>query len=116
MSIPIKKSSAAPAPVESEPSTDLSQEQQIQIVNNTKLDTTDYTSTETEEKKAKRADDVVQLKFSKGKRLEAKVFFTQYDLKMNAGFEMAYEYLKSEVEAGNVRLSKSGVQKIKKQQ
>ena len=54
------------------------------------------------------------MKFSKGKRAEAKAFYASYDVKMNAGFEMAYEFLKEEVNAGNVRLSKSGIQRIKK--
>ena len=102
----------------------LPKEVQAQISNNLKLDTTDYTTipeTSTElketviptETKGKRSDDVVQLKFSKGKRAEAKAFYSAYDVKMNAGFEMAYEYLKSEVEAGRVKISKSGIQKIK---
>ena len=65
-----------------------------------------------ENPKGKRSDDVVQLKFSKGKRAEAKAFYASYDVKMNAGFEMAYEFLKEEVLAGHVKLSKSGVQRI----
>lgn len=64
------------------------------------------------EEKGKRSDDVVQLKFSKGKRAEAKAFFALYDVKMNAGFEMAYEFLKEEVEAGRVKLSKSGIKRV----
>lgn len=64
------------------------------------------------EEKGKRSDDVVQLKFSKGKRSEAKAFFALYDVKMNAGFEMAYEFLKEEVEAGRVKLSKSGIKRV----
>ncbi len=101
----------------------LPKEVQAQISNNLKLDTTDYTTipeTSTElketviptETKGKRSDDVVQLKFSKGKRAEAKAFYSAYDVKMNAGFEMAYEFLKEEVMAGRVRLSKSGIQRI----
>jgi len=113
MAISIKKSSAAPAAATQ---STLSSEVQSQIVNNTKLDTTDYTApveeTKTEEK-GKRTDDVVQLKFSKGKRAEAKAFYALYDVKMNAGFEMAYEFLKEEVNAGRVKLSKSGIQRIK---
>ena len=62
--------------------------------------------------KGKRSDDVVQLKFSKGKRAEAKAFYSTYDVKMNAGFEMAYEFLKEEVKAGRVKISKSGIQRI----
>ena len=65
-----------------------------------------------EEPKGKRSDDVVQLKFSKGKRAEAKAFYSTYDVKMNAGFEMAYEFLKEEVKAGRVKISKSGIQRI----
>ena len=110
MAISIKKSSTAkPAAAPSS----LPNEIQQQISSNTKLDTTDYTAPEPEPAapaeqpaaKGKRTDDVVQLKFSKGKRAEAKAFYALYDVKMNAGFEMAYEFLKEEVNAGNVRLS-----------
>ena len=116
MAISIKKSSSDKQTVTSS----LPPEVQQQIGINTKLDTTDYTApVETPESaqqaaKGKRTDDVVQLKFSKGKRAEAKAFYALYDVKMNAGFEMAYEFLKEEVQAGNVRLSKSGIQRIKR--
>ena len=126
MSIAIKKSSAPKETVTSS----LPSEVQSQISNNLKLDTTDYTSLPSEkpeeresvqilkqtvtqeEPKGKRSDDVVQLKFSRGKRAEAKAFYSTYDVKMNAGFEMAYEFLKEEVMAGRVKLSKSGIQRI----
>lgn len=121
MAISIKKSST---PKQTVTSSSLPNEIQQQITSNTKLDTTDYTTQALEEtpapvkeqaaSKGKRTDDVVQLKFSKGKRAEAKAFYALYDVKMNAGFEMAYEFLKEEVNAGNVRLSKSGIQRIKK--
>ena len=120
MAISIKKSSTA---VKETVTSSLPTEVQTQITKNLKLDTTDYTaipeekpvapepSTETlkqtvtsEEPKGKRSDDVVQLKFSKGKRAEAKAFYSTYDVKMNAGFEMAYEFLKEEVMAGRVKI------------
>ena len=112
MAITIKQTSA---PEKKEITNSLPEAVQSQISNNTKLDTTDYTVAESPKpaEKGKRTDDLVQLKFSKGKRAEAKAFYAQYDVKMNAGFEMAYEYLKSEVEAGRVKISKSGIQKIK---
>lgn len=103
MAISIKKSS--------DKQTSLTNEVQTQIASNIKLDTTDYTVKQTVTE-SKRSDDVVQLKFSKGKRAEAKAFYALYDVKMNSGFEMAYEFLKEEVQAGRVRLSKSGVQRI----
>ncbi|MCR5400908.1 MAG: hypothetical protein K6E78_04855 [Treponema sp.] len=127
MAISIKKSSTA---VKETVTSSLPKEIQSQISNNLKLDTTDYTALPSEkpaqaevvqalkqtvtpeEPKGKRSDDVVQLKFSKGKRAEAKAFYSSYDVKMNAGFEMAYEFLKEEVMAGRVRLSKSGIQRI----
>lgn len=117
MAIAIKKSSAEAA-VKQTVTSSLSQEVQAQIFNNTKLDTTDYTQHDikqtvtSEAPQRKRTDDVVQLKFSKGKRSEAKAFFASCDVKMNAGFEMAYEFLKEEVLAGHVKLSKSGIQRI----
>lgn len=102
MAIAIKKSSE-------KNDNSLSETIQTQIISNTKLDTTDYTDKPVE---AKRSDDVVQLKFSRGKRSEAKAFFASCDVKMNAGFEMAYEFLKEEVKEGRVKLSKSGIQRI----
>lgn len=98
MAIAIKKSS-----------TSLTNEIQSQIASNTKLDTTDYSDKQPE---AKRSDDVVQLKFSRGKRAEAKAFFASCDVKMNAGFEMAYEFIKEEVASGRIKLSKSGIQRV----
>lgn len=121
MAIAIKKTSAS-TPFKQTVTSSLPEEVQSQISNNTKLDTTDYTKTtlketvtqlSSEETKGKRSDDVVQLKFSKGKRAEAKAFFASCDVKMNAGFEMAYEFLKEELLAGHVKLSKSGIQRIK---
>ena len=128
MAISIKKSSTA---VKDTVTSSLPTEVQSQISNNLKLDTTDYTAiaednslgntasqdtlkqtVTSEEPKGKRSDDVVQLKFSKGKRAEAKAFYSAYDVKMNAGFEMAYEFLKEEVSAGRVKLSKSGIQRL----
>ena len=128
MAISIKKSST---PVKQTVTSSLPTEVQSQISNNLKLDTTDYTSipeektvtpeassgvlkqtVTSEEPKGKRSDDVVQLKFSKGKRAEAKAFYSTYDVKMNAGFEMAYEFLKEEVKAGRVKISKSGIQRL----
>ena len=121
MAISIKKSSSENKQTVTSPSS-LPTEVQTQISSNLKLDKTDYTeykeplkqTVTSENPKGKRSDDVVQLKFSKGKRAEAKAFYASYDVKMNAGFEMAYEFLKEEVNAGNVRLSKSGIQRIKK--
>ena len=121
MAISIKKSSSEHKQTVT---SSLPEEVQVQISNNLKLDTTDYTTidgtskelketvTSSLEVKGKRSDDVVQLKFSKGKRAEAKAFYSAYDVKMNAGFEMAYEFLKEEVMAGRVKLSKSGIQRI----
>lgn len=128
MAIAIKKSST---PVKEGVESSLPPEIKSQISNNLKLDATDYTAlpeeetvtpissveplkqtVTSEEVKGKRSDDVVQLKFSKGKRAEAKAFYSMYDLKMNTGFEMAYEFLKEEVQAGRVKLSKSGIQRI----
>lgn len=121
MAISIKKSSREHKQTVT---SSLPEEVQVQISNNLKLDTTDYTTidgtpkelketvTSSLEVKGKRSDDVVQLKFSKGKRAEAKAFYSAYDVKMNAGFEMAYEFLKEEVMAGRVKLSKSGIQRI----
>ena len=119
MAISIKRSSTENKQTVTSVSS-LPTEVQTQISSNLKLDTTDYTDYEeplkqtvtSEPPKGKRSDDVVQLKFSKGKRAEAKAFYASYDVKMNAGFEMAYEFLKQEVAAGHVKLSKSGVQRV----
>lgn len=106
MAIAIKKSS-----VKQSVTSSLNPEVQSQIASNIKLDTTDYTEKK-EEPKGKRTDDLVQLKFSRGKRAEAKAFYALHDLKMNTGFEIAYEFLKQEVNAGRVKLSRSGVERV----
>ena len=120
MAISIKKSSTDA--LKQTVTSSLPEQVQSQIFNNTKLDTTDYTQlffkqgVTSEPQKGKRSDDVVQLKFSRGKRAEAKAFFASYDLKMNSGFEIAYEFLKEEVLMGNVKLSRSGIQRLKIQE
>lgn len=40
-----------------------------------------------------------------------KMFFLEHDLSMTQGIETAVEFLKSEVEKGNIRLSKGGITK-----
>lgn len=62
--------------------------------------------------KQSRYSDVVNLSLSHGKRMVFKAFFAQHDLNMTAGFEMAVDFLMKEVAAGNLALSKSGVDKI----
>lgn len=42
---------------------------------------------------------------------EWKLFFTQHDLNMTQGIEVAVGYLMSEVEKGNLKLSKGGITK-----
>ena len=84
MAISIKRSSSENKQTVTSVSS-LPSEVQTQISSNLKLDTTDYTDyTEYEEPlkqtvtseppKGKRSDDVVQLKFSKGKELRQKLF------------------------------------------
>lgn len=40
-----------------------------------------------------------------------KMFFLEHDLSMTQGIETAVEFLKNEVEKGNIRLSKGGITK-----
>lgn len=42
---------------------------------------------------------------------EWKMFFLEHDLSMTQGIETAVEYLKSEVQKGNIRLTKGGITK-----
>ena len=42
---------------------------------------------------------------------EWKMFFLEHDLSMTQGIETAVEYLRSEVEKGNIRLTKGGITK-----
>lgn len=56
--------------------------------------------------------DSVNLRLTTGKRNEFKTFFTQCEISMNQGFEMAVDYLIREVKAGNIKVSKSGITKI----
>lgn len=67
----------------------------------------------TVESKAKsKYSDSVNLRLTTGKRNEFKTFFTQCEISMNQGFEMAVDYLIREVKAGNIKVSKSGITKI----
>ena len=53
--------------------------------------------------------DVINLHLSAGKRLECKKFFTEYEVTMNQGFEMAVDYVMRETKAGRLSVSKSGI-------
>lgn len=55
--------------------------------------------------------DSVNLRLTSGKRNEFKKFFTDCEISMNQGFEMAVDYIMREVRAGRITVSKSGVTK-----
>lgn len=44
---------------------------------------------------------------------EWKMFFLEHDLTMTQGIETAVEFLRSEVEKGNIKLSKGGITRLK---
>lgn len=66
---------------------------------------------ESEGKVKSKYSDSVNLRLTTGKRNEFKTFFTQCEISMNQGFEMAVDYLIREVKAGNIKVSKSGITK-----
>lgn len=60
--------------------------------------------------KSKYADSV-NLRLTSGKRSEFKKFFTDCEISMNQGFEMAVDYILRESKAGRINVSKSGITK-----
>lgn len=60
--------------------------------------------------KSKYADSV-NLRLTSGKRNEFKKFFTDCEISMNQGFEMAVDYIIREAKAGRIAVSKSGITK-----
>lgn len=89
---------------------------QNQIKNNFTKDETEApvtpVQTDAESKAKSKYSDSVNLRLTTGKRNEFKTFFTQCEISMNQGFEMAVDYLIKEVKAGNIKVSKSGITKI----
>ena len=56
--------------------------------------------------------DSVNLRLTSGKRDEFKKFFTDCEISMNQGFEMAVDYILRETKAGRINVSKSGITKV----
>ena len=90
-----------------------------QISNNFKKDD-DFSKTvttsasspaESSSAKSKYADSV-NLRLTSGKRSEFKKFFTDCEISMNQGFEMAVDYILRESKAGRIVVSKSGITKV----
>lgn len=90
-----------------------------QISNNVKKDDGFKSSVTSEQKvenqspaaKSKYADSV-NLRLTSGKRNEFKKFFTECEISMNQGFEMAVDFILRETKAGRITVSKSGINKI----
>lgn len=97
----------------------LPEELTAQITNNFKKETEQPVITEekviktesVKDTKSKYAD-VVNLRLTSGKRNEFKKFFTDCEISMNQGFEMAVDYLQREVKLGHIKVSKSGITKL----
>lgn len=68
--------------------------------------------TETVKDSKSKYADVVNLRLTSGKRNEFKKFFTDCEISMNQGFEMAVDYLQREVKLGHIKVSKSGIAKV----
>lgn len=56
--------------------------------------------------------DSVNLRLTSGKRNDFKKFFTDCEISMNQGFEMAVDYIMREARAGRITVSKSGINKV----
>lgn len=65
--------------------------------------------TENAEKEIKKI--LVNISIRETTKKDWKMFFLKHDLTMTQGIETAVEYLRAEVEKGNIRLSKGGVTK-----
>ncbi len=68
----------------------------------------------TYEKTAKYAD-VMNIRLSKGRRNEIKVFCANCGITITQYIESSFEFLAKEVSAGNIVISKGGISKIEKQ-
>lgn len=101
-----------------QPNSSLPDSLKNQISNNFKKDEEFRSSVTTETKptspapaaKSKYADSV-NLRLTSGKRNEFKKFFTECEISMNQGFEMAVDYILRETKAGRITVSKSGINK-----
>lgn len=83
---------------------------QVQAQNqNSESDENGATETENAEKEIKKI--LVNISIRETTKKDWKMFFLRHDLTMTQGIETAVEYLKAEVEKGNIRLSKGGVTK-----
>lgn len=83
---------------------------QVQAQNqNSESDENGATETENAEKEIKKI--LVNISIRETTKKDWKMFFLKHDLTMTQGIETAVEYLKAEVEKGNIRLSKGGVTK-----
>ncbi|MCQ2588326.1 MAG: hypothetical protein MJ174_09425 [Treponema sp.] len=101
--------------------TDLPEALSSQIANNFKKDdvsvvTSNPTATKssalTSDNQSKsKYSDSVNLRLTSGKRNEFKKFFTDCEISMNQGFEMAVDYIMREARAGRIYVSKSGITK-----
>ena len=56
--------------------------------------------------------DSVNLRLTSGRRNEFKKFFTDCEISMNQGFEMAVDYILKESKAGRIVVTKSGITKV----
>ena len=66
----------------------------------------------TESTSKRKYADSVNLRLTSGKRNEFKKFFTDCEISMNQGFEMAVDYILRETKAGRINVSKSGIIKV----
>lgn len=83
---------------------------QVQVQNQTsESDENGAAETESAEKEIKKI--LVNISIRETTKKDWKMFFLKHDLTMTQGIETAVEYLKAEVEKGNIRLSKGGVTK-----
>ena len=83
---------------------------QVQVQNQTsESDENGAAETESGEKEIKKI--LVNISIRETTKKDWKMFFLKHDLTMTQGIETAVEYLKAEVEKGNIRLSKGGVTK-----
>ena len=83
---------------------------QIQAQNqNSESDENGAEKSENAEKEIKKI--LVNISIRETTKKDWKMFFLKHDLTMTQGIETAVEYLRAEVEKGNIRLSKGGVTK-----
>lgn len=83
----------------------------VQTVSQTSIPSTPVETAPAAEKKGKYSD-VVNLHLTTGKRAEFRAFFSAHEVSLVQGVETAVNFIMKEVNAGNLKISRNGIEKV----